>query len=82
MPYHEFIWTPHVIEKVSNHGLTVDEVEYVMLNARGVPMESRSSGRPMYTGYTRFGELLAVIFELIDDTSVLIITAYKIGREE
>ncbi len=26
--------------------------------------------------------LLAVIFELIDDTSVLIITAYKIGREE
>jgi len=80
MPYHEFVWTRRSIEKVTDNGLDVSDVEYVVLNATGVPMESRSSGRPMYTGLTRSNERIAVVFEELDATRILIVTAFRIDE--
>lgn len=80
MPYHEFLWTRRAVDKVMDNGLERAEVEFVVLNASGLPLESRSSGRPMYMGLTMAGDLIAVVFEEVDATRIVIITAFRIGE--
>jgi uncharacterized DUF497 family protein len=65
------------VEHVAEHGLTTDDVEAVICN----PLEqkiSRSSGRPMATGYAADGRLIVVVYEEMDDTTVYPVTAYEI----
>jgi uncharacterized DUF497 family protein len=64
------------VEHIAEHGLTPDDVEAVLLN----PVEttiSRSSGRPVATGYTPDGRLIFVVFEEIDPTTIYPVTAYE-----
>jgi uncharacterized DUF497 family protein len=77
VPYHEFLWLDWNIQKISDNGLTVAEVEYVVLNARE-QVESRSSGRNMYIGLTPSGDLIAVPFEELDAVLIQVVTAFKI----
>jgi uncharacterized DUF497 family protein len=80
MPYHEFFWTEEAVEKIIEHGLTIRDVEFVVLKA-SKPVVSNSSGRPAYIGRTTAGSLIIVVFEKIDDTQILVITAYPIERQ-
>jgi uncharacterized DUF497 family protein len=84
MPYHEFFWTERALEKIAEHGLTVADVEYAVLKTRRSPRASRSSRLPTYTGRTPSGELILVVFERVDATQIMVITAYPIenGRGE
>ena len=66
----EEMWNP------SEHGLTPEDVEAVICN----PLEkttSRSSGRPVATGYTPDGRLIFVVYEEIDECTVYPVTAYE-----
>jgi hypothetical protein len=60
-----------------SNGLTPDDVEAVICN----PLEktiSRSSGRPMATGYAADGRLIVVVYEEMDEVTVYPVTAYEI----
>jgi len=65
------------VEHIAEHGLTIDEVEFVMRHPTGKD-ESPSSGRPCRFGYTPSDEHIIVIFEWIDDETVYPVTAYHV----
>ncbi len=80
MPWYDFIWNYEPggnVEHLAEHGLTPEDVEAVICN----PLErttSRTSGRPVLTGYTLDGRLILVVFEEIDEVTVYAVTAYEI----
>ena len=65
------------IQHIAEHGLTIDDVEYVLMNPtqEGV---SRSSGRPCCLGYTESGDYIIVIYEQYDDDMLYPVTAYDV----
>lgn len=78
MPHFFMVWNDEIIEYLSQHGVTPDEFEEVVLNADKI-QHSRSSGRPIVFGPTSTGKFLACVFEMIDDISIIPITAYEIN---
>lgn len=80
MPWYEVIWNYEPggnVEHIAEHGLTPEDVEAVIFN----PLEtttSRSSGRPVATGYTPDGRLIFVVFEEIDEITIYPVTAYEV----
>jgi uncharacterized DUF497 family protein len=80
MPWYDIIWNYEPggnVEHIAEHGLTPEEVEAVICN----PLEkktSRSSGRPVVTGYTVDGRLILVVYEEIDEVTVYPVTAYEV----
>ncbi|QDS85932.1 hypothetical protein EC9_00900 [Rosistilla ulvae] len=77
MPHVLFVWNDEIVAYVAQHGVTVDEFEEVVLNARRVDA-SRSSGRPIVFGETSSGKYLACVFEYLDDVHVVPVTAYEV----
>jgi uncharacterized DUF497 family protein len=65
----------HIIE----HGITMEEVEEVLLNENNPVGESRSSGRPLTFGKTTTGKHITVVWEQALDNPLVIrpITAYE-----
>ena len=80
MPWCEVIWNYEPggnVEHIAEHGITPDEVEAVLFD----PLEittSRTSGRPVATGYVDDGRLIFVVYEQIDDVTVYPVTAYEV----
>lgn len=76
MPFYFFIWTPEIESYLARHGVTPDEFEEVVQ----FPVRtetSRSSGREIAFGVTSASRPLACVYELIDETTVLPVTAYE-----
>jgi hypothetical protein len=65
------------IEHVDEHGLTVEDVEFVLENAEGGDT-SHSSGLPCVFGYTPDGRYIIVVFEQVDEDTVYPVTAYDV----
>jgi uncharacterized DUF497 family protein len=63
---------------IAAHGITVEEVEEVLLDRDSEDTTSRPSGRPIPFGYTSSGRYLAVVWEHVDDDPLTIypVTAY------
>lgn len=82
MPWYEVVWNYEPggnVEHIAEHGLTPDDVEAVIYN----PLDSttsRSSGRPVVTGYAPDGRLVFVVYEEIDDTTIYPVTAYEVDE--
>jgi hypothetical protein len=68
------------VQHVAQHGITMEEVEEVLLNEKNPVGESDSSGRPITFGDTSTGKRLAVIWEQALDNPLVIrpVTAYEI----
>jgi hypothetical protein len=66
---------------IEEHGLTVEDVEFVLANPDSQG-RSRSSGQRCVFGYTPGGLYTIVIFELIDDDTVYPVTAYEVPEPE
>jgi hypothetical protein len=81
MPYVLFVWNDGLIEYVGQHGVTPDEFEEVVLNAKTIH-RSRTSGNPIVFGPTSTGKFLACVFEYTgpDQLEVLPVTAYEIDE--
>ena len=76
MPYFDFFWTAEIETHLNANGITTDEFEEVVRH----PVRqttSRSSGRPAAWGYTRDGRHILAIYEMLDDLTVLPVTAYR-----
>lgn len=69
--------TAHIAE----HGLTPEEVESVLYDAKTTFDWSDSSGRPIAFGSTDTGRFIAVVFEVLNLADPLVlrpITAYEV----
>lgn len=82
MPWYDFIWNDEPggnAEHIAEHGITPDEVERVVCN----PLKkttSRSSHRPVATGYTSDGRVIFVVYEEIDAITIYPVTAYVVDE--
>jgi uncharacterized DUF497 family protein len=68
------------VRHIAEHGITMEEVEDVLLNEDNAVGESRSSGRPITIGETSTGRRIAVVWEQALDNPLVIrpVTAYEI----
>ena len=71
------------VQHIAEHGITMDEVEEVLLNEDNPVGESRTSGRPITFGDTSTGKRIAVIWEQTLDNPLVIrpVTAFEIDGE-
>jgi uncharacterized DUF497 family protein len=69
------------VKHIAEHGISMEEVEEVLLNENNPVGESRSSGRPITIGETSTGRRIAVVWEEALDNPLIIrpITAYEIN---
>lgn len=67
------------VEHIDEHDLTVSDVEHVLLHATE-ELISRSTGRPCVFGYTPDGEFIIVVYEWVDEVTLLPITAYEVDE--
>lgn len=65
------------VQHIGEHGLTVDDVEYVLEHPTR-EATSASTGRPCCFGYTPGGDFIIVVYEQIDDDTILPVTAYEV----
>ncbi len=62
---------------MAEHGVTPDEFEEVVCDPDEVD-QSRSSERSIAFGEASTGKYLACVYELIDEATVLPVTAYEV----
>ena len=67
------------VEHVEEQDLTTDDVDYVLENPESSG-ESRTTGRPCLFGYTPDSRYIVVIYEEIDDDTVIPVTAYEVSE--
>jgi uncharacterized DUF497 family protein len=77
MPYYFFVWNDEVIAHLAEHGVSPEEFENIICNPLSEDV-SRSSGRPVAFGLTEDGRRLVCVYELIDPSTVMPITAYEV----
>ncbi|MFV1968608.1 MAG: hypothetical protein ACC628_24570 [Pirellulaceae bacterium] len=75
MPYFFFVWDPEREEKLELHGVDMEDFETVVQNPAKVE-SSRSSDRYIAFGYSADDRWMACVYEMLDEVTVLPITAY------
>ena len=78
MPWKDIVWNHDDdgnVEHITENGLSIGDVEYVVMNAQEFGM-SHASGRPILLGYTEGGEYVCVVYEEVDDVTIYPVTAY------
>ena len=67
------------VQHISEHGVTIEEVEEVVRNRYQHAVAGRRSGRPTVFGSTSTGKHLAVAFDILDANvpQVYVVTAYE-----
>ena len=76
MPYYQFFWTDENLEHITEHGVTAEEFEYVVMHPERIDV-SHSSGMPCCWGTTLEGRYLFCVFEKLDELTVYPVTAYE-----
>lgn len=71
------IWCDENVEHIEEHGLTVDDVEYVLANPTSFG-KSKSSGFPCVWGYIPSGDFIIVVYEDVDEMQIYPVTAYRV----
>ena len=82
MRYFQIIWDDDDdpdgnVQHVAQHGLTVDDVEFVIETPTSEAI-SRSSGRPCFFGYTAGADYITVIYAEVDADTIYPTTAYEV----
>lgn len=65
------------VAHISEHGLTIDDVETVLAEPSSAGT-SRSTGGPVAWGYTPDGKYIIVAYQRIDEDTIRVITAYEV----
>ena len=69
------------MEHVEQHDLTTDDVEFVLQNYETASI-SRSSDRPCVFGHTTDDRYILVVYEEVDEDTVIPVTAYEIPEPQ
>jgi hypothetical protein len=77
VPFYSFIWNDQIEEHLAQHDVIPDEFEEVVCDPDEVD-QSQSSDRRIAFGESSNGKYLACIYELLDDATVLPVTAYEV----
>jgi uncharacterized DUF497 family protein len=80
MKWTHVIWDPLPggnVEHVEEHDLTTDDVDHVLENPEAMDT-SKSSGRPCVFGHVGDGRYIVVLYEEVDDDTVIPVTAYEV----
>jgi hypothetical protein len=77
MPYFDVLWTEDILEHLAEHGVSQDDFERVLCTPSSKGL-SRLSGLPAAWGYTQDGRYVMVVYDELDDTTVLPVTAYEV----
>jgi len=74
------LWDDDNEAHIAEHGLTIDDVESVLLNPKSKTDISKSSGRSLRFGHTPSGIYIAVAFDVLDELDGLVypVTAYEV----
>ena len=77
MPYYQFLWTSDIVRHMAEHGVSEDDFERVVCvpSSKGY---SRSSGLPLVWGHTMDGRYIIAVYEELDRTTILPVTAYEV----
>ncbi len=75
MAWFDFFWTAAAIAKIEEHGLTTEEVEYVVQYPEDTET-SRRTDRLIARGVCYNGKYIAVAYEMIDKVTVMPVTAF------
>lgn len=78
--WQQIIWNDEPggnVEHIEEHGLTVDDVEYVLANPESESV-SRSSGLPCVFGNTPEGRSIIVVYEAVAPDTIYPVTAYEV----
>ena len=76
MPFYLFLWNDLIEEHLAEHGVTPEEFEAIVCDPESVDA-SRSSSREIAFGEVD-GRFLACVYEMLDDSTVLPVTAYEV----
>ena len=77
----EFIWDEQPggnVEYIADNNLSPEDVECAFELISGHDI-SRSSGRPIIYGYTPDDREIVVIYEIIADRTIYVVTAYELS---
>lgn len=80
--WRQIIWNEEPggnVEHIEEHGLTVNDVEYVLANPEREDV-SRSSGLSCVFGHTPADIYIIVVYERIDEDIVFPVTAYEVAE--
>ena len=77
MPFYYFIWNDLIEEHLAQHSVAPHEFEEVVCDPDEAD-RSRSSGRAIAFGETSTGRYIACVYELLDDATVLPVTAFEV----
>lgn len=80
MPFYLFQWTAEIERHLAEHGVTPDEFEEVVCNPAEIK-RSRTTGRPIAIGETSTGKILMCVYEYLDDTTLIPVTAFEPDEE-
>jgi hypothetical protein len=80
MNWTHILWDPTPggnVEHVEAHDLTTDDVDFVLENYE-LTAVSQSSGRPRVFGCTPEGRYIIVVYDEVNETTVIPATAYEV----
>jgi hypothetical protein len=80
MSLYFYIWNDEIIAHLAEHDVTQEDFEYVLSH----PSEagtSDSSGLPVVWGYTEDGRFLFAVYRLLDEITILPVTAYEVPEQ-
>ena len=80
MSWTHIIWDPTPggnVEHVEEHDLTTDDVDHVLENP-ATTGASQYTGRPCVFGHTPDDRYIIVIYEEVDEDTVVPVTAYEV----
>jgi uncharacterized DUF497 family protein len=84
MKWSQIIWDPTPggnVEHVEEHDLTTDDVDHVLTFSDSIDF-SHSSQRPCVFGNTPDGRFIIVIYEEVDEDTVIPVTAYEVDESQ
>lgn len=78
MPYYfRFLWNAQNIRHVAEHGISTEDFEYVVSNAKNSDVvKSHTSDRLTVIGKTAAGRLIKCVYEELDESLCFPVTAF------
>ena len=82
LPEYFIIWTTEIIDHLADNAVSQDDFEYVVLGASVSQEErSRSSENTCCFGYAEDGRHLCCVYEKVDETTIVPVTAFEVDND-